>query len=315
MKNKLLLLFIIPLLAFSIKAQESSNKFVNGLIIATKLNTIPPVADDLLSENLTLFEALPGDRKSFMRFIVDVKNESFFGYKMLFSKIGETSQYKLSFQPLGADFQAPQAPAYDYSNFKQISLTKYPEEIIVNDGDTLVLDLLENPKTGSKVQDLIKATTTESGTGKYFENVEPTDFSINYINLKLVDFKTLVNKIVVEEKRGFPANSHIIGFRFKDKGRFLLSAFQQDKKHNFQKIGYIENNKMFFKNQTDSFEIISKENILPLKGKWTLWGKYTSESEIKEKLQYQAFITEGYFSLDEPKVKPKKMVIKLINWY
>lgn len=317
MKNKLLLLILLKLiLGFSITAQESSNEFGNGLIIATKLNTIPPVAEDLLSENLTIFEYLPSDRKSLTRFIVDVKNQSFFGYKLLFSKIGETNQYKLSFKPLGDDFKPPQAPAYDYTNFKQKSLSKYPEEITLNDGDTVVLDLLENPKTKSKVQDFIKLTTIKSSTDNYFDKyVEPKDFSINDINLKLVDFKTLRNKEIISEKWANPLNSHIIAFHFRDKGKFILSAFPQEK-HNFQKIGYIEDNKMYFGNSTDSYELVSKENILPIAGKWTLWGKFIPESETNSKIDKSLpFITEGYLSLDEPKIRPKKMVIKFINWY
>ncbi len=314
--NRITLTMLLVLLcAFNLFAQESSNKFENGLIIATKLQTIPPVSDDLLSENLKLWELLATDKKSFKRFIVDVKNEMFFGYKLEFSKIDGTNQYKLSFKPLGEDFKIPRPPAFDYTHFKQKTLSKYPSEIIVNDGDMIVLDLLENPKTKSKVQDLIKVTTTESSTNNYFsEFVEPKEFTVNNINLNLSEFKTLINKKVVIEKGNIP-NSHIVGFYFRNKGKFLLSAFPQEK-HNFQKVGYIENNKMYFKNDTDSFEIIAKENILPSKGKWTLWGRYTPESEMSSKVDDSLpFVFEAYSSLDEPAQKPTKMVLKYVNWY
>jgi hypothetical protein len=88
--------------------------------------------------------------------IGDKTNGAYFGYDLVIETAADApNKFKVSFKPLSTN--PPEQMRLINSAIR--SLPKYPEDMIVEDGDTIALDILFNPQTKVKIVDLIKITT------------------------------------------------------------------------------------------------------------------------------------------------------------
>ena len=218
---------------------------------------------------------------SINRVLVDRVERVFFGYDLELEPLNETRQYKVSIKPLDRGFAQGVARSgtmreitgQSGTSSGDASLLRFPQPQIVADGDTLVLDLLINRKTGVKLVDeitilsgdiLARSTPTDTGPA--------IDFSLDDVHLFMKDQQLLINGELVAGGPNAPGSCEgkFIFFYLPGRGRFVFSIKPQEGLA-FQKIGSIQTNRISFSVGGDSYEWVSGAPILPTGGHWNLW--------------------------------------------
>lgn len=301
MKNKnfaniLFAVTAVFILYVAADAQQGIIQFNSGITVAIKTETTPPTDSRGAFGNIYSYNET-NSGNVIHRVMTDTKNKIYFGYDLEVEPLGEAGKFKISIKPLS---KAPgqligqnnksgsgsnrvlvgNMPNYD--DFTTQTLPKYPEPVIVGDGDTLTLDLLENPQTKAKISDLIKIIFKSSQWPYYLsEEKQVKDFTIDEVMLKLEKPKISIND------KSFQTNSSIAGqinsIYIQGKGRFFFS-FSPQPGYDFQKIGTIQNNKISFDLGGDHYEIVSKTPILGAGGNWNLWVLHDPNYQPTDKL-------------------------------
>jgi protein-disulfide isomerase len=89
----------------------------------------------------------------FHRFFTDPVNRTFFGYDLMVEPLGQTNSAIVKFQPLS--LRGEQLPSkYASSEFRAAPLPRFPAQTFKS-GQTIAVDVLENPGNGQKVVDYI----------------------------------------------------------------------------------------------------------------------------------------------------------------
>lgn len=257
--------FIALLSVFS-NAQEGATTFKEGYTVAVKTEKRP---SDNNRSNDYIRTIGTSSGYTINRLIIDETNKIYYGYDYKVVREGTTNKFKISFAPLSVDPKG----FFDMEGFTAKPLPKYPAEIVIEDGDSVTLDILENPQTGAKVSDVIKITTEQRKFSGYFtERQTAKDFSIEDIELHFDG-----GDITAGDKKynmGGSVSANYIWIYLPEKGRFIFSIFPQPA-YNFQKIGFIEYNKILFNLNGENYRFISKTPILAsASGKWNLWVKH-----------------------------------------
>lgn len=291
MKNRIMVntgLFLALTLVFctTVKAQNGAIQFSNGVTVAIKTETVPQDSTDSLG-NIYGYTTSSGNIVH--RVMTDRKNKIYFGYDLIVEKQANTEKFLISIKPLskspnqlifGNNFST--GNKLDYDSFTAQSLPKYPEAFILEDGDTVTLDILENPQTRSKISDIIKVTSKSKKSGNYFsEREKAKDFTINDVELRLDNPDILING--EKSKFGGGAAGNLVWVYIHGKGRFIFS-FAPQPEFNFQKIGTITDNKITFNYNGESYEFINKSPVLGSDGKWNLWVMFDPNYKFSYKL-------------------------------
>ncbi|HEX8286921.1 MAG TPA: GWxTD domain-containing protein [Pyrinomonadaceae bacterium] len=308
MNNKLLSIAIIFfccifVLAGSAAAQQSSVSFnKKGISVIFKIETSSPDAKKQSFGSVYFTGYDDAEKESRVhRVIGDKTIGTYFGYDLVVESTGETNKFKVSIRPLSIN--PPEQ--LRLNDLTASSLPKYPADMIVEDGDTIALDLLVNPQTKVKIVDLIKVTakkpqadstlytTSASGSGASSSNSgfgsgasggtrttvnsqsgnKAQDFTLNDIKMRLTSPKLLVNG-TPSSLRGSEWNGIIEGsviyLYVPEKGRFIFSLFPREN-FDFQKGALLENNKITFQANGELYELISSAPIVSSNGNWGLW--------------------------------------------
>ncbi len=90
----------------------------------------------------------------FHRFFTDPVNRTYFGYDLVVEPVGQTHSAIVKFQPLS--LRGDQLPGkFGSSGFRSVGLPRFPAQTFKS-GETIAVDVLENPGNGQKVVDYIR---------------------------------------------------------------------------------------------------------------------------------------------------------------
>lgn len=297
------LMCVLTFVLFGVsKAQQGTLQLSNGITIAIKTVTTP--SDNSQNSYGNIYSSSTGN--IIHRVVTDRKNKIYFGYDLLVERQDETEKFKVSIKPLskepnsligpervsvgtnqiraavaeaskssnasGVNGAARETPTMNRPNFEGYtakSLPNYPDDILVDDGDTITLDLLENSRTNTKISDVIKIIYKSSKFDFQITDDKPAkDFTIEEVMLRIEKPDIYINE--KKYKTGSTAAGNINWIYIYRKGRFIFS-FEMQPGYNFQKIGVIQDNKISFEFNGDKYEFVSKSPILGSGGKWNLW--------------------------------------------
>lgn len=329
MKNRILAIIALLIsgciFTSSLKAQHSSvslNK--KGISVVFKVETSSPEAARQSFGSVYFTGYDENEKESRVhRVLADRESGAYFGYDLVIETDAAPNKFKVSIRPLS--FNPPET--LRLSNLTMRLLPKYPEDMTVEDGDTIALELLYNPSTRVKITDLIKITTKKpqssdtslftttvggsgsgsktgtglgsaaggfgSGSGGGLFGKETTrDFTVDEIKLRLTSPKLMINGALGafrgSEWRGIIEGS-VIYFYVPGKGRFIFSLFPHNN-FNFQKDAALENNRIAFESGGDHFELISEAPITASGGDWNLWVLF--DPDYKPNLSFSSDSTD-----------------------
>ena len=317
MKQALYLALIVFIFATQSFPQETVTNFESEITLALMEKTIPPTSSQDFFLDTYVMQHIKSNKIE--RAIVDKENKVVFGYKL---KVIETDNRR-KFEVIIESDNNPLKGYPPFKDFERKSLKDIPRKLTINDGDTIVLDLLQNPKTMGKIQDLIKVTRERKTTSGYFsEFVRPKNFTLNDLSLQLVDFKLyLDDKLLEERPRSIVAP--VVAPYIKGLGTFVLSPIEGTTGQ-LSKIGVIDDNKIIVKYKGKLLRLEATSSILGKPGKWNLWGKFEPETE-KQRKKFDVktddqgnsyveisvkFILQGSSSLESYFAPPKKGAVR-----
>jgi len=221
--------------------------------------------------------------------------KTYFGYDLKVEAHDVKDKFRVTIKRLSI---RPKNKFIDTSTFAFRDLPNYPGTFVVKDGETIVLDILENPETKEKITNLIRITRKISGP-VFADLHRAADFTLDDVNLKLFGYEVFIDNKKIHSSRGGGSGGNI-GIYLPGHGRFIMSPFRR-KGYKFQKIGLIVNNKITFSYGNKTYKIVAKSLILGEGGKWHAWvlfepdyiptKKYHSPSEPMT----QSGSIEGFF--------------------
>lgn len=323
MKNKFTAIGFFALCCFfgiksDVNAQQNSislNK--KGISVYFKIETSSPRTSKVNFNSVYFTGYEDAEKESRIhRVLGDRASGAYFGYDLIIESGDAPNKFRVSVKPLS--IMPPER--LRLNDLTAHALPKYPADLMIEDGDTIALDLLVNQQTKVKIVDLIKITakrpsaadsfgfgaatggagfnpSASSGgfgasAGGGFNKQPARDFTPNDVKLRLTVPKLLVNG-AASPARGADWNGSIEGsiiyIYVPEKGRFVFSLFQRDG-FDFSKAGVVENDKINFQANGDSYELVSAAPIVSGGGNWTLW--------VLSDTDYQPDATFGAASAD-----------------
>ena len=269
------------------KAQSGSIQFSSGITVAIKTETFPPNDKNSFGNGFSSGTGYTGN--TVHRVMTDTKNKIYFGYDLDVEKQGESGKFKVSIKPLSKNpGELFRQNSFDYSGFTAKSLPKYPAPFVLDDGDSVTLDILENRQTGGKISDIIKITAKPQKFFNYFSDREQAkDFTLNDVNLHFD--KPEISIDGQKTTHGGGASGNVIWIFIPGKGRFIFS-FRPQNAFDFKKNGTILDNRISFEYNGEKYEIVNKSPVLGSSGKWNLWmmfdESYNPSSENYSNAEY-----------------------------
>ena len=269
-------------------AQQGQISFSNGISVA--INTSQNGENRNLSN---IYTSSSTDRNVIHRVMIDRKSKIYFGYDLEVFASGDAKQFEVLISPLTMkEVNSVVERMSGVKDFSERSLPKYPSKITIQSGDTIVLDILENPQTKEKISDSIKITQGRQKNFDYtFDSGNPKDFTINDVQLSLLGFDVYVN----EEKVKFGGGGMygaVLWIYFPNKGRFIFSPIEQSAAE-FQKIGVIADKTISFNYAGVSYKFVSNKPVLGSGGKWNLWVMFDENYKPSENLSSETPFSFG----------------------
>jgi hypothetical protein len=187
----------------------------------------------------------------------------------------------VSLQSFGYDLTATPGPGADQItvvisppsskfSYTPVPLPKYPPPQVVQDGDTIALDLLASPDGSRKIVDYLTISTYKepaaAATTAPARDYTPDDGTVNF---GLFDATILIDGATYDGQSGFTGKPGATLWVAPPRdGRYILSLVPHD---GFDKAGAIRDNSITFQSSGHKFEIRTQSLILGTKGAWNLY--------------------------------------------
>ena len=196
----------------------------------------------------------------------------FFGYELLVERAAESRYFWVTVRALSEDYLRVlrERPAFRgrrlHPGYNATAFPASPQ--FLRDGDTFALDVFHNPRTGTKIVDVIQISLTDPSLRQAASDA-PRDFSPEDVQLKVSDYKLQVNGETVYRSTGGCAGA-VIWFSLGDRGRFVFSLVERPG-FKFQKVGAVRQNTVAFEWGGDKYEWESSLPVVGTGGSWNLW--------------------------------------------
>lgn len=208
------------------------------------------------------------------RVFVDRKSELFFGYELLVEPVAATRQFRVSVRPLSAGYeqQLRSRPAFRgrrlHPSYNPSAFPSRPQ--LVGDGDTFALDVLHNPRTGTKIVDVVTVSFDDPRLQDAPESARPPrDFTLEDVQMRVTGYRLLVDGEQVARSTSGCSGS-LVWFSVTGRGRFIFSLVPRPG-YDFRKVGALSHNKISFAWEGTRFEWVSSLPVVGGGGNWNLW--------------------------------------------
>jgi hypothetical protein len=198
------------------------------------------------------------------RFVIDGVHRQYFGYDISAEATSVAGQYRVTIAPLTC---TPKD-----QGLTPVRLPKYPEPQLVNESDTIELDLLVSPDGKQRVSDYIQvgmkpeplAATNKQQPRDYTLDDGPVNFDFDNDTSVWVDGEKYEDSYGSETKTGAT-----VWFFYPGQGRYILSLVPHE---GFSQTGAVRDNVIAFQGDAQQFEIRTMKLIVG--GSHGVWNLY-----------------------------------------
>lgn len=209
------------------------------------------------------------------RFVIDEVHHQYFGYDVSAEATSVARRYRVTFAPLT---WTPK----DWGTLSPVRLQKYPEPQIVNENDTIELDLLVSADGKQKVVDHIQvarkpeplAATSKQQPKDYTVDDGPVNFDFESNATVWINGEKYSRSVWSETRPGAT-----LWFQYPGQGRYILSLVPHE---GFSKTGEIRDNVISFQGDGEQFEIRTMKMIVGAQGAWNLYALHDPTFQPKE---------------------------------
>ncbi|MDT7806947.1 MAG: hypothetical protein QOJ70_760 [Acidobacteriota bacterium] len=263
-------------------AQDSKSQLIvpmqSGAFVVIRTEAGPPSAQDATS-NLIESEDKPN---LLHRIFVDNKNELFFGYELLVEPAAESGYFWVTVRALSEEYlrELRERPSFRgrrlHPSYNATAFPAAPQHI--RDGDTFALDVFRNPRTGTKIVDVIQVSLSDPSLQQAATDQPPRDFALDDVQLKVSNYKLRVNGETIYRSTGGCAGA-LVWFSLGDRGRFIFSLVPRPG-YQFQKVGEVRHNVVSFEWGGDTYEWESAQPVVGTGGNWNLWVLHDADYSL-----------------------------------
>jgi hypothetical protein len=213
------------------------------------------------------------DERKVHRFMFDDTNQVFFGYDLSVEPVPGTSRSRVTFEPLSLTADQLRVNFKPLgSGFRSMLIPRYPPPQVVDNGDTIALDLLVSPDGQQKVVDYLQiSSTTATTTARVTSTKDDSgarDFSVNDLELRVADPSVQLNGQAVPGVAMGEATGSIIWLYIPGHGRFLLSIAPLP---GFQKAGTVHHTILQFRDGGDEYEMRTSSPVIQSAKRWNVY--------------------------------------------
>jgi hypothetical protein len=206
----------------------------------------------------------------FHRVVPDRSQRRYFAYDVLVEPKDGSQALQLRIEPFTLSAtQLAEAQMVDPS-WTPTPLLKYPLVPDVRAGDTVAIDLLENPSTGQKVVDYLAFKRSNPAAAP--EPGPLGDLSLADVEIQLKDFRISLNGTMLDAstRLGGSISGAALWFYLPERGRFIMSLVPNPKL-GFRRAGEVSNRSLTFTEGPERYDIESTSRIVPAWGRFNLY--------------------------------------------
>ncbi|HEU4936325.1 MAG TPA: hypothetical protein VFT39_07730 [Vicinamibacterales bacterium] len=205
----------------------------------------------------------------FHRVVQDRSQRRYFAYDVLVEPKIDSRAFQVRIEPFSLSATDLDRMEVDPS-WTYVPLLKYPLVPDVRAGDSVAIDLLENPTTGQKVVDYFVFKRADATAGAELSPVR--DLSLADVQLRLDDLRISVNGSVLDASTrvGGSISGAALWFYLPQRGRFVMSLVPNPKL-GFRRAGEVTNALLSFTDGSDRYDIKSTAPIAPASGRFNLY--------------------------------------------
>ena len=261
--------------------------FPNGTFIQTGIGTIPPGKFDLrITTSVATTASTTAEQGAFRR-ILKLSDGRAIVYEITVRRIEEGKRFEIDLRSWKPTPDEARAVEIDPARVETDFLRNYTAPIAINDGDTVALDVLFNPRTGVKLVDYFRITSSrpivqngsaESNAKARLLEIEDIEFSVN-------KFKLSLNGEAVYAGEG-GMGGRFIWLDVPQTGRFIFSLIPLAEADGFHRSAFLTRTRISFTHGADKYELSSPNSIIPASGVFHLWVRF--DPTFTFPLAYQA---------------------------
>ena len=205
----------------------------------------------------------------FHRVVQDRGQRRYFAYDVLVEPRNGSRAFQVRIEPFSLS-ATDLAEMHVDPSWTYVPLLKYPLVPDVRAGDSVAIDLLENPTTGQKVVDYFVFKRSNATAAAELSPLR--DLSLADVQLRLDDFRISVNGTVLEASTrvGGSLSGAALWFYLPERGRFVMSLVP-NAKLGFRRAGEVTSGSLSFTDGRDRYDIQSTGRIAPAGGRFNLY--------------------------------------------
>jgi hypothetical protein len=268
--------------AKSSDAQDAKSQLIvpmqSGAFVLIRTESVPSAAHDSTS-NLVESEDKPN---LIHRIFVDSKNELFFGYELLVELVPSTRQFRVTVRPLSEEYLRAlnSRPAFQkrrlHPSYNAAAFNSAPQ--LIGDGDTFTLDVLQSPRTGAKIVDVVTVSLSDPGLQEPVSDSPARDLTLEDVPLKVTNYRLRVGGETIYRTTSGCAGA-LVWFALPGSGRFVFSLVPRPG-YDFRKVGAVRHNTISFEWDGVSYEWESALPVVGTGGNWNLWVLHDADYQF-----------------------------------
>lgn len=246
--------------------------FPNGTFIQTGIGTVPSgVFGMRVSTSVaTTTSTAPGE--GVFRRILKLSDGRAIIYEIAVKRLDEGKRFEVTLRSWTPTSEEAREMEIDPTRLETNFLSNYSAPLTINDGDTLALDVLINPRTGVKLVDYFRITSrrpvVRSSIGDLSATARPIE--IGDVEFLVENFDLRLNgKTIYTSKGGM--GGRFIWLDVPQTGRFIFSLTPLSEADGFYRSAYLTRQRIVFSNGADKYELTAEHSIIPASGVFYLW--------------------------------------------
>ena len=194
-------------------------------------------------------------------------------YQVRVKPLKEKHQFEVTLRSVSPTPKEAKEWNVDVSQLESSFLRNYEKPIIVDNGDTLAIEILGNPRTGARLVDYFLISDhpipeVESNRDTLARQAKL--LAMEDIELSVFGFDIRRNGKSIYKSEG-GVRGRFIWLDMPGVGRFLFSVMPRSEAGGFVKAAYVTGQQISFSHGPDQYEVVTNQPIVFASGVYNLW--------------------------------------------
>ncbi|MEK6280061.1 MAG: hypothetical protein AABN95_06870 [Acidobacteriota bacterium] len=250
--------------------------FRDGTVIKMGVGVVPAGALDLgpVSPGVVVGKMAPNelDVNPFIR-MLKLGDGRVAIYQVRVKPLKDRRSFEVTLRSVVPTAQEAKEWSVDTTRIESSFLRNYEKPIIVDNGDTLAIEVMGNPRTGVKLVDyflISDGPVPEVESNRDTLARQAKMLAMEDIELSVFSFDIRKNGKSIFKSQG-GVRGRFIWLDIPGVGRFLFSLTPRSEEGGFVKTAYVTGQQISFSHGPDQYEVVTNQPIVHASGVYNLW--------------------------------------------